>query len=127
MAEPRDPRIASGFRGAANPHPAEVIALKPFGGHKGMCLALFVEVVISVLAGDLLGYELIHQFDPQWDTPCRSSRLVVGFDLKAFGPAAEVPGRLSRLLSLLRIQAPASSTERPYPRHLRRPGRLRDG
>jgi LDH2 family malate/lactate/ureidoglycolate dehydrogenase len=104
--------IGADGRDAAEADSTEVIALKPLGGHKGMCLALLVEVVTAVLAGDLLDHELTHLFDPPWDTPRRTSHLFVGFDLGAFGPAAEVRGRLSRLLSLLRAQAPATPTDR---------------
>ena len=104
--------VTADGRDAAEADDAEVIALKPLGGHKGMCLALLVEVVTSVLAGDLLDHELTHLFDPPWDVPRRTSHLFVGFDLEAFGSAAEVRGRLSRLLSLLRAQAPAPPVER---------------
>lgn len=104
--------VTADGRDAAESGGAEVIALKPLGGHKGMCLALLVETVTAVLAGDLLDHELTHLFDPPWDAPRRTSHLFVGFDLGAFGPAAEVRGRLSRLLSLLRAQVPAASTDR---------------
>lgn len=104
--------VTADGRDAAESDQAEVIALKPLGGHKGMCLALLVEVMTAVLAGDLLDHELTHLFDPPWDAPRRTSHLFVGFDLAAFGAAAEVRGRLSRLLSLLRAQTPASPAER---------------
>ena len=86
-----------------------MIALKPLGGHKGMCLALLVEVVTAVLAGDLFDHELTHLFDPPWDAPRRTSHLFVGFDLAAFGRVEEIQGRLSRLLDLLRAQTAAST------------------
>lgn len=104
--------VTADGRDAAESDQGEVTALKPLGGHKGMCLALLVEVVTAVLAGDLLDHELTHLFDPPWDAPRRTSHLFVGFDLGAFGEAVEVRGRLSRLLSLLRRQPPASSSER---------------
>ncbi|MEP7013021.1 MAG: Ldh family oxidoreductase [Acidobacteriota bacterium] len=104
--------VTADGRDAAEAGSAQVVALKPLGGHKGMCLALLVEVVTSVLAGDLLDHELTHLFDPPWDKPRRTSHLFVGFELGAFGPVEQVRGRLSRLLALLRSQTAAASTER---------------
>ncbi len=105
--------VTADGRDAADAEGVEVIALKPLGGHKGMCLALLIEVITAVFAGDLLDSELTHLFDPPWDQPRRTSHLFFGFDLGAFGsgaaggvegdPAA-VGARLSRLLDLLRRQ-----------------------
>lgn len=115
---PPEPGWAVGPDGedaAGNGPAGEVAALAPLGGavagHKGQGLAMIVEVLTALLAGEPADHELSHFYAPPFDEPRRIAHFVLGLDPEALGGAGAFRSRLSALLSDVRAQ-PAKAGER---------------
>jgi LDH2 family malate/lactate/ureidoglycolate dehydrogenase len=98
--------------------------LQPMGGHKGVGLAVMMELLTAGLAGGLLGHE-IHVRDASGLDP-DASKLFVAIDAEAFGGAAALAARVDALAAHLRRHD--GGARLPDDRGARtREARLRDG
>jgi LDH2 family malate/lactate/ureidoglycolate dehydrogenase len=98
--------------------------LQPMGGHKGVGLAVMMELLTAGLAGGLLGHE-IHARDASGLDP-DASKLFVAMDAEAFGGAAALAARVEAMGAHLRRLD--DSARLPDDRGSRtRDVRLRDG
>lgn len=105
--------IGAEGRDASELDPGDSIAaLSPLGGHKGEGLAMIVQVLSALLAGEPMDHELGHFYEPPFDRPRRIAHLFLAFDVAAFTGNEHFRRRLSEQLARLRLQ-PASDPSRP--------------
>ncbi len=98
--------------------------LQPMGGHKGVGLAVMMELLTAGLAGGLLGHE-IHARDASGLDP-DASKLFVAMDADAFGGAASLAARVDALEA--HLHGLDDGARLPDERGARtREARLRDG
>lgn len=107
--EGRDVPEGWGFtaRGEAASDAAAILSsglLAPMGGHKGLGLALMVELLTAALTGGPLGHEIVARDRTGLDPG--ATKLFVAIDIAAFGGQPAFADRVETLLAFLRDEAP---------------------
>jgi LDH2 family malate/lactate/ureidoglycolate dehydrogenase len=74
--------------------------LLPMGGHKGIGLAVMIELLTAALAGGPFGHEMVRADATGLDP--KATKLFVAFDLAAFGDRAVFEARVESMLAYLR-------------------------
>ena len=80
----------------------EAVALRPLGGYKGHGLAMSVEILTAVLAGEPLDHELSHLFVEPWDTPRRVAHCFLALDIASLTDPEAFRARLGVLAAAVR-------------------------
>jgi LDH2 family malate/lactate/ureidoglycolate dehydrogenase len=89
--------------GRATEDPSAILAsglLLPMGGHKGIGLAVMMELLTAALSGGLFSHEIVRRDATGLDP--FASKLFVAIDVAAFGDRARFDSRVDDLLAYLR-------------------------
>ena len=93
--------------GAPTTDPAEVLAsglLQPMGGHKGLGLALMIELFTAALFGGAFGHEIVAADATGLDPG--ATKLFIAFDPSVFGDPGVFEQRVEAMLDHLRRASP---------------------
>jgi ureidoglycolate dehydrogenase (NAD+) len=95
--EPIPEGVAIDERGKPTVNPTEVSALLPFGGAKGYCLSLLVEILTGVITGSLMSFQL--------ETTQRATRIghvFLAIDIATLLPLPEYHERMTMLVTAIK-------------------------
>jgi len=99
--EPIPQGVAVDEHGQPATKPAEVCALLPFGGAKGYCLSLMVEILTGVITGSLMSFQIPYILE-KTQRVARIGHAFLVIDIAALLPLPEYYERMAMLLTAVK-------------------------
>ncbi|HZC36369.1 MAG TPA: Ldh family oxidoreductase [Chthoniobacterales bacterium] len=99
--EPVPQGVAVDEHGQPATKPTEVCALLPFGGAKGYCLSLMVEILTGVITGSLMSFQIPYILE-KTQRVARIGHAFLVIDIAALLPLSEYYERMAMLLTAIK-------------------------